>query len=303
MACILTARNQFSRKSLSSIREKKSRRAKAVRVRKGQRMNRWIERALNIQPGDLRSGVLLSSCLFLTISAAVVGKVASNALFLAQFPAVELPYADIASGVLVGFVVAAYLRLGRRTSLGRLLVWSPLFFASGCAFFWVVAHYYVPAWLYPVFYVWVGIIAVLAPTQVWTLANYLLTTREAKRIFGMVGSGGICGWIFAGYLSKIAAKAFGTESLLFGMAALLLICSGLMAVLSKGGQLKLDPERDRAVGVAGTRPRNFRDSPRSVFLSPYLRALPGVICISSFTTPVTRCAFKPLSPHFFPSTD
>jgi AAA family ATP:ADP antiporter len=266
-------------------------------------MNRWIERALDIRPGDLRSGFLLSSCLFLTISAAVVGKVASNALFLARFQAVALPYADIASGVLVGFVVAAYLRLGQRISLGRMLVWSPLFFASGCAFFWVLAHYHIPAWLYPVFYIWVGIIAVLAPTQVWTLANYLLTTREAKRIFGMVGSGGICGWIFAGYLSRIATKAFGTESLLFGMAALLLICSGLMAVLSKGGQLKLDPERDRAVGVAGTGQRNLRDSARSVFSSTYLRAIAVVICISSFTTTLTGWQFKALAKQFSQGKD
>ena len=272
-------------------------------MRKGVRMNRWTERALGIQPGDLRSGALLSSCLFLTISAAVIGKVASNALFLAQFPAAKLPYADIASGVLVGFVVAAYLRLGRRTSLGRLLVWSPLFFAAGCAFFWLVAHYYVPAWLYPVFYIWVGIIAVLAPTQVWTLANFLLTTREAKRIFGMVGSGGICGWIFAGYLSKIVAKVFGTESLLFGMAVLLLICSGLIAVLSKGGQRKLDPARDRAAGVAGTGQNSLRDSVRSVFSSAYLRTIAAVICMSSFTTTLTGWQFKALAKQFSESKD
>src|SRR4030095_9081607 len=67
-------------------------------------MNRWIERALNIHPGDLGRGILLSSCLFLTISAYVIGKVARDALFLAQFEAVRLPYADIASGVLVGFL-------------------------------------------------------------------------------------------------------------------------------------------------------------------------------------------------------
>src|ERR1700758_5158403 len=110
-------------------------------------MNRWIERALNIRPGDLRRGVLLSSCLFLTISASVIGKITSNALFLAQFQAVQLPYADIASGVLVGFVVVVYLRLGRRTSLGNLLVRSSLLFAATCSLFWVLAHYYRPAWL------------------------------------------------------------------------------------------------------------------------------------------------------------
>jgi AAA family ATP:ADP antiporter len=257
-------------------------------------MRRWIERALDVQSGDLRNGVLLSSCLFLTISAAVIGKVASNALFLARFPAVQLPYADIASGVIVGFVVAAYLRLGRRTSLGRLLVWSPLFFAASCSFFWTVTHYYFAAWVYPAFYIWVGIIAVLAPTQVWTLANYLLTTREAKRIFGMVGSGGICGWIFAGYLSRTVAKAFSTESLLLAMAALLLICSVLMAVLSNGGQLKLDPARDRAAGVAGTGQKSLRNSLRSVISTKYLRAIAAVICISSFTTTLTGWQFKAL---------
>jgi len=266
-------------------------------------MNRWIERALDIHPGDLRRGVLLSSCLFLTISACVIGKVASNALFLAQFSAVQLPYADIASGVLVGFVVIVYLRLGRRTSLGNLLVGTPLFFAVGCAFFWVLARYYVSGWLYPVFYIWVGILTVLAPTQAWTLANYLLTTREAKRIFGMVGSGGICGWIFAGYLSKIVTKAFGTESLLFGMTVLLLICSGLMAVASKGGQLQLDPAKDRVAGAAGTARKDLRDSMRSVFSSSYLRAIAAVICISSFTTTLTGWQFKALAKQFSEGKD
>jgi AAA family ATP:ADP antiporter len=258
-------------------------------------MNRWIERVLNIYPGDLRRGVLLSSCLFLTISACVIGKVASNALFLAQFSAVKLPYADIASGVLVAFVVAVYLRLGRRTSLSNLLVGGPLFFAAACALFWVLVYYYHSAWLYPVFYIWVGIFAVLAPTQVWTLANYLLTTREAKRIFGMVGGGGICGWIFAGYLSRIVTKAFGTESLLLGMTALLLACSALMAVLSQGSQLQMDPTRDSAAGVAGTGQKDLRDSVRSVFSSSYLCAIAAVICISSFATTLTGWQFKALA--------
>jgi ATP:ADP antiporter, AAA family len=258
-------------------------------------MNRWIERALNIRPGDLRRGVLLSSCLFLTISASVIGKITSNALFLAQFQAVQLPYADIASGVLVGFVVVVYLRLGRRTSLGNLLVRSSLLFAATCSLFWVLAQYYHPAWLYPVFYIWVGIFGVLAPTQVWTLANYLLTTREAKRIFGMVGGGGICGWIFAGYISRIAAKALGTESLLLGMSVLFLICSALMAVLSKRGQLQMDPTKDPATGVAGTGQRDLKDSMRSVFSSGYLRAIAAVICISSFATTLTGWQFKALA--------
>ena len=58
-------------------------------------MKRWIERVLNIQPGDLGRGTLLCSCLFLIISSYVTGRIARDALFLARFQAVQLPYADI----------------------------------------------------------------------------------------------------------------------------------------------------------------------------------------------------------------
>jgi hypothetical protein len=85
----------------------------------------------------LGRGVPLSVCLFLTISAYVIGKVARDALFLTQFSAVQLPYADIASGVLVGFVVALYLQVGRRTSLTKLVVGSQLVFAATSSLFLV----------------------------------------------------------------------------------------------------------------------------------------------------------------------
>jgi len=139
---------------------------------------------------------------------------------------------------------------------------------------------------------------VLAPTQVWTLANYLLTTREAKRIFGMVGGGGVAGWIFGGYLSKVVAKAFGTESLLLAMSVLLIIGSVFMAAASRGGKLRGDPLQDLASGISGTGQRNLRESVRSVFSSPYLRAIAVVICISSFATTMTGWQFKALAKQF-----
>src|SRR5271157_1251202 len=264
-------------------------------------MNRWVnwaERALNLYPGDLGRGFILSACLFLIISANVIGKVARDALFLTQFAAVQLPYADIASGVLVGFVVVLYLRMGRRTSLGSLLVASPLFFGATCVLFWALAHYSRPGWLYAAFYIWVGMLGVLAPTQVWTLANHLLTTREAKRIFGMVAGGGILGWIFGGYLSKTVAKATGTESLLLAMAGLLFICSAVVAVVSRGGKLRLDPGRDTTARSGGAGPKYLQQSILSLFSSPYLRAIAAVICLSNFATTVTGWQFKAVAQQF-----
>jgi hypothetical protein len=53
-------------------------------------MVRWLERVLNLRPGDLGRGLLLCSCLFLIITSYVVGKVAGDALFLAHFEARQL---------------------------------------------------------------------------------------------------------------------------------------------------------------------------------------------------------------------
>lgn len=266
-------------------------------------MKRWIERALNIHPGDLGRGTLLCACLFLIISSYVTGRVARDALFLARFQAVQLPYADIAIAVLVGFVIAGYVHLGRRVSLRTLLVGSQLFFACDCAFFWALGHYYHPAWLFPVFYVWVGIFGVLAPTQVWSLANYSLTTREAKRIFGMVGGGAIAGWIFAGFFSKTVTKAFGTESLLLGMASLLLICSGLTFLMWQTGQVRRADAEDSNVQGADSGLRDLRHSMRLIASSPYLRTIAAVICISSYVTTLTGWQFKAIAKQFLVNKD
>lgn len=265
-------------------------------------MKTWVERALNLHPGDLGRGMLLCACLFLIISSYVTGRVARDALFLARFQAVQLPYADISIAALIGFFVAGYVYLSRHLSLQTLLVGSQLFFASNCFLFFVLGHYYHLVWLFPIFYIWVGIFGVLAPTQVWTLANYSLTTREAKRVFGMVGGGAIAGWIFAGFFSKTVAQAFGTESLLLGMGALLLICSGLMLVMWKTGHVKSGDqgeegsETERALG-------NLRQSMRIVTSSPYLRSIAAVICISSFVTTLSGWQFKAIAKQYLVQKD
>jgi AAA family ATP:ADP antiporter len=200
-------------------------------------MKKWIERALNVHPGDLGRGTLRCSSLFLIITAYKIGGVAAAALFLSRFQAKQLAYADIASSVLVAIIVSAYVVIARRVHLRNLVVGSMLFFASNCAVFWALDHYYSRLiWLFPAFYMWVKIFGVLVPTQIWTVANYVLTTREAKRVFGMVGGGGVAGWIFSGYFSKTMTRNFGTESLLLGMVVFVLACAGLVILIWRSGQ-------------------------------------------------------------------
>lgn len=259
-------------------------------------MNR-IEQIMDLRPGDLRRGVPLFFYLFLVMSCNVVGKVARAALFLDKFSAKQLPFADISVAVLVVFVAAAYLRISRRVSLRNLLAGSAVFFAANCLLFWWLAHFHHPAWLYPVFYVWVGVFGVIAPMQVWKLANYVLTTREAKRLFGLVGSGAISGWVFAGYISKMVARGLGTETLLLGMALFLGISSGLVFFITDqrragaGEAVESDSLRGKT---------SLSESLRLVWSSGYLRAIAVMICASSFVVTVTGWQFLAITAQAYP---
>ncbi len=255
-------------------------------------MKRWIERALNIQPGDLGRGVLLSSCLFLVMCSYKIGGVAGNALFLSRFQARQLGYVQIASTVLVTLVVMGYMLIARRVLLRDLLVGSMMFFSTTWALFWWLAHYNSNLiWVFPAFYIWVKVFGVLGATQIWTLANYVLTTREAKRVFGMVGGAAIAGAIFSGLLAKTMAKRFGTESLLLVMTLFVLICAGLVILVWRSGRVLVGEAQRTARGSTETASRNLSASLRLLLATPYLRAIAAVICIGSLVTTLTDFQF------------
>ena len=263
-------------------------------------MTRSIERALNLRPGELQRGLPLFAYLFLVMAAYVTGRVVRDSLFLSRFPAVRLPYVDIATAFAVVVVVAAYIRVARGRSLRNLLLGSLVLCTSNCVLFWGLARYYTPHWLYPTIYVWVGIFGVLATTQVWALANHVFTTREARRVFGLVASGAITGGIFAGFFCKVVSKAFGAESLLLGMTVFLAICPILVIIVWKQHQTVADAETNHAESP-GT--QNLLNSVRVVFSSSYLRAIASVIWISSFVTAVISWQFKAIAKEFIPAKD
>src|SRR5579863_7439675 len=185
-----------------------------------------------------------------------------------------------------------------------LLVGSMVFFSATWALFWGLAHYYSHLiWVFPAFYVWVKVFGVLGATQIWTVANFVLTTREAKRVFGMVGGGALAGAIFAGLLAKTMAKRFGTESLLLAMTLFVLICAGLVILVWRSGRTVVEEAQGTAGGSTEAAPRNMAASMRLVFSSPYLLAIAAVICISSLVTTLTDWQFLAIGQQFLVKKD
>ena len=251
-------------------------------------MLRRLERVLDLRPGELGRGLLLFAYLFFVIGSFTVGKAVRDALFLDEFGASLLPYADIAIAAIVSLWVSVYLRIARRANVRTLLMGSLGFFAINCLVFWYLTHISDAAWLTPVLYIWVGMFGVVAPAQVWTLANYVLTTREAKRMFGFIGSGATAGWIIGGYVTRYTATRFGAESSLLGMA----VCLAIAGVLVDRLWLMRPQSRDGVQDDGEDANSGLRQSLTLIAGSPYLRAIAAVILLSSWATAVIGWQFK-----------
>lgn len=261
------------------------------------------ERALGLTGPELRRAFPLFGYLFLTMASSVASKAARDALFLDRYRAVDLPYVDIAIAALVGIVAGLYIRIGHRTNLRNLLVGNLLFFASNAIVFWWWAAVSVleSNLLFIVLYVWVGVFSVLAPSQVWTLANYVMTTREAKRSFGFIGSGAILGWIVGGFATRTAVSRFGTESMLGFVALSLLGCSALVFYIWRHRPAYLGDGQpatgsDRQTGGLWTSLGLVRGS-------PYLRAIAWLVLVSAVATTVAGWQFKAIAKAAIPGTD
>ncbi len=263
----------------------------------------WLERLFHLRPGDLSRGPLLIVYYFLIIFGFTTGLAARDTLFLDQFKATQLPYVDMATALFVGLFVAVYIRIGRRTSLRNLVVGTLLFLATNALFFGWAAHFLRWRWLYPALYIWVSVFGAVTTTQVWTLANYLLTTRQAKRLFGLIGGGGILGGICSGFYTHAAAKRFGAESLLYSVALVLMVCP-LIVILawqkSKGHRDKTQQIQNRTP-MQG--PRNLRESFKLVCASPHLRTIAALICISSIVTTMAGWQLKTTAKEFLLEKD
>ena len=241
---------------------------------------------LNIHPSELRPTLGLSLYLLLGIASVICLKTAANSLFLSQFDAKWLPYADLAITALVGLVVGFYLRLSNRVTQGRLILWTQAFLILNLLTLWYLLGqgvFGIPALLY----VWVGIFTVLIPSQVWSLAGTIFDTRQAKRVFSVVGAGGILGAAFGGQFASRVGPRIGTENILLATLGFVAASSLIVSVLIGSCRKPLVRASDGSGGNA-----SFAESFRLIRSTRYLSLIAAGLFFSTVVGTLVNYQFK-----------
>ncbi len=240
----------------------------------------------NIQPGELRPTLGLAAYLLFGIASVISLKAAADSLFLEEFDARRLPLVDLSITVLVAVVVGLYLRLSNRLPLGRLISGTQVFLAVSLLLLWGLLRsgaVGVPALLY----VWVGVFTVLIPSQAWSLAGSIFTTRQAKRLFSVIGSGGILGAALGGQFTSRVGPHLGTANIPLAAVGLLLVCALIVSRLSRAAQTPAAP-----VSGKGKAKASIRQSLQLVGETRYLSLITLALFLSTLVSTLVKYQFK-----------
>jgi len=206
-------------------------------------------------------------------------KTARDALFLAELPASLLPYVFLGVGVLTSVAAVGYARFTQRRPTWLALEWatwvSALALGIG-AYLFSLGHSWVPV----VFYLWVNVYGLILMSQFWSYTHSASNPREAKRIFGLIGTGGILGGLCGGLVAPPLAQAFGLPALLLLAAGLLALAAPMVRASVPPGEPPVLPERVRTTDT------------RNPMHHPYVRWLAVAALCSVLVTTLLDFLFK-----------
>jgi AAA family ATP:ADP antiporter len=254
-------------------------------------MIHYIGKLIQVRPHEVGVSSLLFFYLFVIIGAYLMGQAVGDALFLASYSK-YLPHAMILSAVIIGALVGIYIRISTRLHLQWLIPASLLFFSLlFCAFWWLTRFQL--HWIYWIVYVAVYAFGAMGPMMGWTLANMVLTTRQARRVFGFIGAGAILGGTFSGFVTSdlLRRSHFRPQNMLLGIALLLAICALLVRLLfrSRAHGISLV---DRTSASGSGVPQGFVQSVRVIRNSRYLFLITGLIAVGCVATCILGYQFK-----------
>jgi len=200
-----------------------------------------LNAVLGIPKEDARlAWLLFLSHLFMT-SAVVVGRTVSDALFLSSFGVSQLSYMYLFVAVVVSLAGVAYHRIVNRYPKHRLL------FATSALIALVVAGARIlvgfgMTMVVQVVYVAFALFNALLIMQFWTFANDRMNARQARRLIGLVGAGGIIGGVIGGFGVGPIVRLIGTLNLMFLYMGLVGVYLVFIVILVQRRGVAIEPK-------------------------------------------------------------
>lgn len=195
---------------------------------------RLTNAAFDIRPGEGTIAWLFFFYFLALATCHYIGKSVRNATYIDTVGATRLPYVYLLVALASVPVMFAYSRLNLRARQGGLIIGWCLVQAAGLAVFYqLYVSFAGQAWVPVAFYVWMTIGFGVAVSQLWLFASQVFDPRQARRLFGFVGAGGLAGGVVGGQLARVFSRWLGTHATLLLAAVLMLGVAVIVAVTER----------------------------------------------------------------------
>jgi ATP:ADP antiporter, AAA family len=255
----------------------------------------WLKGSLlDLRPGERRLTSLMVAYYFFLLFFYYLLKPARDSLFLVNLNPDQLPIVYILTALVAAPVTAAYARAGLKHRLDRLILLTTGVLSLQLILMWWLISIQ-QGWVFYLFYSWVAVAAGLTTSQFWLMANTVFDATEAKRIFPVLGLGGIAGAFIGGELTSLMIDQLhlGTRSLLL-VAFVILSAAGLINQIvwrSQSLASRSVTEQEKEVGNR----EGSRGILPAIFRSRHLLLTVGIISLTVVTGSFIDFQFKAIS--------
>jgi AAA family ATP:ADP antiporter len=181
---------------------------------------------IDLRPGEVALALNMFTSFFLITTFQITTKTLRQSAFIDALGAARLPVVYLLVALLSYPFLRLYGRFSERFSIRRLIQISSVVVALGLVVFWLLFSRSW-SWVPIAFYVLTSITYALLISQFWMLANHGLDARQARRLFGFIGAGGLLGGIAGGQTARLTTEIATTAGPL-AAAAVALFCVALL---------------------------------------------------------------------------
>jgi len=184
-----------------------------------ERWRRATRFVADVRSDEWASALAFAGYFFLVIATFWILKPLRTSQFLGVLGAKHLPWARLVTAMLVLPLGALLAWLSARVPRRGLLLGVAGAFGIGHLVFWFLDPLVPPVWVHVPFYFWVDLFVTANVALFWSFLNEHVTAQAAKRLFGIIGAGGMLGGILGSALAGFLAPAVGGRQLLLLTAA------------------------------------------------------------------------------------
>jgi len=172
-------------------------------------------KVFNLKKGEEKTVFLLTGYSFFMGLAYAYFYTTSVTLFLSKFDIKMLPYAYMAQGLVSYLVWLSYKRLEKYVIFSKMFVISGIFLLISVIL--LTSGYLLTEnkWYAFMLIVWYNIFLLLNGISFWGIATKIFDLRQAKRLFGLIGSGEVFARVISFLSVPLLLTVFKTDQLLY----------------------------------------------------------------------------------------